>query len=130
MKNRFSNLLFAMAVGGLMVTGSAAAQTTTAPAHAARKAGPGAHDPGHPRVNQVNRRQTNQQRRIANGVKNDKLAPKQTAHIEKREAGIEKTEKRDMSHDNGHLTKGEQKNLNHREDKISNTIYDDKHPQQ
>lgn len=121
-----------MAVGGLIVVSSATAQTTTttAPAPAAPKAGPGAYDPGHPRVNQVNRRQTNQQRRIANGIKSHKLTPNQTAHIEKRETGVERTEKKDMSKDNGHLTKGEQRNLNHRENKISTTIHDDKHPQQ
>ena len=129
MKGRFSNLLLALAAGGLIVVSSATAQTTTAPAPAGPKAGPGAHDPGHPRVNQVNRRQTNQQRRIANGVKNDKLTPNQTAHIERREAGVERTEKRDMSQDNGHLTKADQRNLNHRENNISHTIYDDKHPQ-
>jgi hypothetical protein len=137
MKNLFSSSLLALAAGGLMIASFASAQTQTTPAPApnapaattpAPKAGPGAVDPGHPRVNQVNARQTRQQQRIANGVKNDKMTPQQTANVEQREANVEKTEKKDMSEHNGHLTKNEQKNLNHRENKISRTIRNDKHP--
>ena len=135
MRNLFSNLLLTTAVGGLMIASFASAQapTTQAPAAPnattpAPKAGPGAVDPGHPRVNQVNARETRQQQRIANGVKNDKMTPQQTAHVEQREANVQKSEQRDMSKHNGHLTKNEQQNLNHRENKISNTIRNDKHP--
>ena len=64
MINQISKSLLILAVGGLMFTGSAIAQTTTTSG-----AGPGVADPGHPRVNQVNGRETNQQNRIANGVK-------------------------------------------------------------
>ena len=39
--------------GGLMFVGSAVAQTATS------GAGPGVVNPGHPRVNEVNRRETN-----------------------------------------------------------------------
>jgi hypothetical protein len=39
-------------------------------------ASPGQVDPGHPRVNEVNARETNQQNRIANGVKNGTLTPR------------------------------------------------------
>jgi hypothetical protein len=35
-------------------------------------------------VNQVNGREANQQSRIANGVKNGSLSPKQTSNLEKR----------------------------------------------
>jgi small-conductance mechanosensitive channel len=135
MKNLLSSSLLALAVGGLAVASFASAQTSTTPAPAAPaattlapKAGPGAVDPGHPRVNQVNRRETRQQQRIANGVKNDKMTPQQTANVEQREANVERTEKKDMSEHNGHLTKNEQKNLNHRENKIGKTIRNDKHP--
>jgi hypothetical protein len=135
MKNLFSNSLLSLAVGGLMIAGFASAQAPTTPAPAAPtttspapKAGPGAVDPGHPRVNQVNARETRQQQRIANGVKNDKMTPQQTANVEQREANVQRSERKDMSKDNGHLTKGEQKNLNHRENRISNTIRNDKHP--
>ena len=40
---------------------------------------PGVVDPGHPRVNEINAREGCQQQRIANGVKNGTLTPKQTA---------------------------------------------------
>ena len=120
MNNTFSKSLLALAVSGLMVAGSAAQTTTPA-------AGPGAVDPGHPRVNQVNRRQTRQQKRIANGINNGSLNPKETAHLENREAKVENTEQKDMAAHNGHLTKAEQKNLNHRENRISRSIRRDKH---
>ena len=118
MINTMTKSLLILAAGGLMSVGTAAAQP---------QAGPGQVDPGHPRVNQVNGRETNQQKRIANGVKNGTLAPKQTAHIENREQRIQNTQKRDMAAHNGHLTKAEQKNLNHRQNNVSKTIYKDKH---
>ena len=118
MINTIAKSLSILAVGGLMFVGAAAAQP---------QAGPGQVDPGHPRVNQVNGRETNQQKRIANGVKNGKLTPGQTARLEKREQGIQKTQKRDMAAHNGHLTKAEQKNLNRRQNNVSKSIYKDKH---
>lgn len=134
MKNLFSNSLLALTVGGLMIASFTSAQTPTSPAPGAPtvstpapKAGPGAVDPGHPRVNQVNARQTRQQQRIANGVKNNRMTPQQTAHVEQREANVQRSEQKDMSKHNGHLTKNEQQNLNHRENRISNTIRNDKH---
>ena len=118
MINTMTKSLLVLATGGLMLVGTAAAQP---------QAGPGQVDPGHPRVNQVNGRETNQQNRIANGVKNGSLTPKQTSNIEKRESHIQNSEKRDMAAHNGHLTKAEQKNLNQRQNKVSKTIYKDKH---
>jgi len=120
MNNTFSKSLFALAVSGCMVAGSAAQTATSA-------AGPGVKDPGHPRVNQVNRREARQQKRIASGINNGSLSPKETAHLEKREAKLQKTERKDMAAHNGHLTKAEQRNLNHRENRISRSIHRDKH---
>lgn len=120
MNNTFSKSLLALAVSGLMVAGSAAQTTTSA-------AGPGVKDPGHPRVNQVNRREGREQKRIAKGINNGSLSPKETAHLEHREAKLEKTEQKDMAAHNGHLTKAEQRNLNHRENRISRSIHKDKH---
>jgi hypothetical protein len=119
MKNKISSSLLILAVGGMMLVGSAAAQQNSG-------AGPGAVDPGHPRVNQVNRRQGRQQQRIANGVKNGTLTPRQTAHLENREARLQNREKADMAKHNGHLTKQEQRNLNRRENRISRSIARDK----
>lgn len=119
MKNKISNSLAILAVGGMMFMGSATAQDNSG-------AGPGVADPGHPRVNQVNRREGRQQQRIANGVKNGTLTPRQTANLENREANLQKTEQKDMAKNNGHLTKQEQRNLNRRENRISRSIARDK----
>jgi len=126
MNNTISNSLLVLAVGGLMVAASASAQTTSP----ASGAGPGVVDPGHPRVNQVNKREQNQQQRIANGVKSGKLSSQQTAHLEKREASVQNREQKDMAKHNGHLTKAEQKGINRQQNRISKTIYKDKHPKQ
>src|SRR5258708_33813520 len=100
MNSKFGSSLLMLAAGGLMLAGSASAQTAT-PA-----AGPGVVDPGHPRVNQVDRREGRQQKRIANGVKNGTLTPEPTAHLAKREAGVPQTGHADMAKHNGQRTKG------------------------
>ncbi|MGB6678720.1 MAG: hypothetical protein WBE44_18635 [Terriglobales bacterium] len=122
MINKLSNSLLILAIGGLMFTGSAIAQTTTTSG-----AGAGVVDPGHPRVNQVNGREANQQNRIANGVKNGSLTPKQTSNLENREASVQNREKKDMAAHNGHLTKAEQNGINRQQNRISKSIYKDKH---
>jgi hypothetical protein len=121
MTNKITQSLLALAVGGLMVVGSAAAQTQTS------GAGAGQVDPGHPRVNQVNQRETNQQNRIANGVKNGQLTPGQTARLERGEQRLQNNEKRDMAKDNGHLTKQDQRQLNRESNRMSKRIATDKH---
>jgi len=122
MINKVSNSLLILAIGGLMFTGSAIAQTTSTSG-----AGAGVVDPGHPRVNQVNGREANQQNRIANGVKNGSLSPKQTSNLENREASVQNREKKDMAAHNGHLTKAEQNGINRQQNRISKSIYKDKH---
>ena len=121
MTNKITQSLLILAVGGLMFAGSASAQTNTS------GAGAGHVDPGHPRVNQVNRRETRQQNRIANGVKNGQLRPGQTARLERGEQRLQHNEKRDMAKDNGHLTKQDQRQLNHESNRMSKRIYADKH---
>lgn len=123
MINKISNLLTILAIAGLLSTGSAIAQTTTTTSGA----GPGVVDPGHPRVNQVNRREARQQNRIANGVKNGSLSAQQTSNLEKREASVQNREQKDMAAHNGHLTKAEQKGINRQQNRISRSIYKDKH---
>ena len=126
MKNTFTNSLLVLAVGGMLLAGSAAAQTSTN----ASGAGPGVVDPGHPRVNEVNQREENQQQRIANGVSSGKLSAQQTSNLEKREASVQNREQKDMAAHNGHLTKAEQKGINRQQNRISKSIYKDKHPNQ
>ena len=120
MNNTLTKSLLILAVGGLIIAGSASAQTSTS------GAGPGVVDPGHPRVNQVNGREGNQQQRIGNGVKNGSLNSRQTGNLERRETSVQNREKRDMSQHHGHLTKAEQKGINRQQNRISKSIYKDK----
>jgi hypothetical protein len=122
MNTKFTNSLLVLAVGGLMIAGSASAQTSTTTSGA----GPGVIDPGHPRVNEVNGREENQQQRIGNGVKNGTLTPGQTAHLENREANVQNREQKDMAKNNGHLTKSEQRGINRQQNRISRSIAKDK----
>jgi hypothetical protein len=117
---KITKSLLVLAVGGLMTIGSAAAQQTNT-------SGAGQDDPNHPRVNQVNQREQNQQDRIANGEKNDKLTPGQAANLEKGQQRLENNEKADMAKDNGHLTKQNQRQLNREANRQSQKIYKDKH---
>jgi hypothetical protein len=124
MTNKITRSLLALAVGSLMVVGLSAAQAQNSNTSGA---GPGVHDPGHPRVNQINRREQRQQNRIANGIKNDKLTPGQAARLERGEQRLVNNEKKDMAKDNGHLTKKDQRQLNHEANNMSKRIYKDKH---
>jgi len=121
MINKLSNWVLIVAAGGILYAGSALAQTSTS------GAGPGVVDPGHPRVNQVNGREANQQKRIANGINNGSLNAKQAGNLEKREASVQNREQKDMAAHNGHLTKAEQKGINRQQNRISKSIYKDKH---
>jgi hypothetical protein len=123
MTNKISNSLAILAVGGLMFIGSAAAQSNTSNTSGA---GPGVVDPGHPRVNEVNRREAHQQKRIGNGIKNGTLTSKQATHLEKRETTVQNREKADMAKHDGHLTKAEQRGINRQQNRISRTIKRDK----
>ena len=118
---KISNVLAVLAVGGLMLVGSAAAQQTTTSG-----AGPGVVDPGHPRVNEVNKREGNQQKRIGNGVAKGTLTSKQATHLEKRETAVQNREQADMAAHNGHLTKAEQRGINRQQNRISRSIKRDK----
>jgi len=122
MNNTLKQSLLVLAAGGLMLVGGAAAQSQNTSG-----AGPGVDDPGHPRVNEVNQREQNQQDRIANGEKNGTLTPGQASHIEGQEQHIENQEKADMAKHNGHLTKNEQRQLNREQNRTSREIYKDKH---
>jgi hypothetical protein len=123
MTNKISSMLAVLAVGGLMLVGSAAAQQTT---DNTSGAGPGVVDPGHPRVNEVNKREANQQKRIGNGVANGTLTSQQATRLEKRETAVQNREQADMAAHNGHLTKAEQRGINRQQNRISRSIKRDK----
>ena len=124
MTNKLTQSLLIVAAGGLMFVGSASAQAQNSKTGGA---GPGRVDPGHPRVNQINHRETNQQKRIANGVKNGQLTPGETRRLERGEKRLQRNEKRDMAKDNGHLTKQDQRQLNREANRMSARIAKDKH---
>ena len=90
-------------------------------------AGPGKYDPYHPRVNEVNYREQHQQNRIAKGIRNGSLTPREAGRLERQEQHINHQEMRDMAAHHGHLTRGEQARLNHEQNRESNRIYAKKH---
>lgn len=122
MTNIIGKSLAVLAVGGLMFIGSAVAQQDNTSG-----AGAGVVDPGHPRVNEINQREQNQQDRIANGVKSGQLTPGETQRLERGEQRLQNNEKKDMAKDNGHLTKQDQRQLNREANHMSKRIYKDKH---
>jgi len=89
MTTKIPQSLFILAAGALSDIGSASAQNSNTSGDGARQL-----DPGHPRVNQINQRETNPQRRIANGINNDKLTPGQASRLEKGEQRLEDNERR------------------------------------
>jgi len=121
MTNKITKSLLVLAASGLMFVGAAAAQQDNTSG-----AGAGKVDPGHPRVNQVNKREQNQQNRIANGVKSGQLTPGETRRLERGEQRLQNNEKKDMAKDNGHLTKQDQRQLNREANHMSKRIAADK----
>ncbi len=87
--------------------------------------GPGhqrTHIAGHPRVNQVNGRTDNQERRITNQRKDGDLSRPQ-ARQDRRNLSRINQEKRDMrKQDNGHLTKADDRALNRQLNRNSRKI--------
>jgi len=122
MTSKITKSLLILAASGLMFVGAAAAQQDNTSG-----AGAGKVDPGHPRVNQVNKREQNQQNRIANGVKSGQLTPGETRRLERGEQRLQNNEKKDMAKDNGHLTRQDQHKLNREANHMSKRIYKDKH---
>jgi hypothetical protein len=88
--------------------------TTTTPT-------PGQHD------YDISQRKTDQQDRIAQGVKSGQLTAGETSHLETQEAGINKEERGMRAQDNGHLTKTDRKTLHQQQNQESRRIYRDKH---
>ena len=82
---------------------------------------PGQHDYN------INQRKTDQQDRIAQGVKSGQLTAGETAHLEYQEAGINKEERGMRAQDNGHLTKQDRQTIHAQQNQESRRIYRDKH---
>lgn len=105
-----------LVIGAAMASGSVMAQAAT-----------DQDVPGHPRVNEVNNRLTNQQNRINNGLKNGTMTQGQAARDETHDANIARRESVDEAKNGGHLTKQEDHNLNHSENRNSKRVYNQKH---
>ncbi|MDI3319329.1 hypothetical protein [Pinibacter soli] len=77
---------------------------------------------------EINKRQHNQQERIARGIDSGQLNAKETARLEKREAKIQ-SDKKEAKAD-GVVTQKEKAKLNREENKTSKAIYNQKHDAQ
>jgi hypothetical protein len=88
------------------------------------------HDPQHQNLNpksEVGQRQRNQQERIGEGIENGSMTAKEAAHMERREAGVNKEVAGMREANGGKLTPGEKKLVNHQENRNSRAIYRKKH---
>ncbi|HEY2431538.1 MAG TPA: hypothetical protein VGI12_02620 [Vicinamibacterales bacterium] len=74
----------------------------------------------------VHKREANQQHRIAEGIENGSLTPKETARLERQEARIKQLQSKDRQSGGG-LDPTERKQLNHLLNTESHRIYAQKH---
>jgi hypothetical protein len=74
----------------------------------------------------IQQRKENQQQRIANGVKNGSLTPKETAHLENKEANLNKEIRTDRKANGGNLTNNEKRQVNRQQNRLSKDIYNQK----
>jgi hypothetical protein len=81
----------------------------------------------HPRRHEVNKRLKNQNKRISQGVKSGKLTKQQAQQLRQNDKSIRAQERADAAKNGGHITKGEQKQLNQEENANSKEIYQEKH---
>jgi hypothetical protein len=108
------------AVAGLLASGPAfAQQTQPAPAPAAA--------PETPREGSVNDRRQDQQQRIGNGVQSGQLTAGETKNLESREANLNREVHTDRTANGGTLTPQERRQVNHQQNNLSHSIYNDKH---
>jgi hypothetical protein len=75
----------------------------------------------------IHDRKENQQDRIANGVKNGSLTPSETAHLEHREANLNKEIRTERKQNGGNLTNNEKAQVNRQQNRLSRSIYRQKH---
>lgn len=75
----------------------------------------------------IKQRQENQQQRIAQGVENGTLSPKETAHLENKEANLNKEIRTDRKANGGNLTNNEKRQINRQQNRLSGKIYRAKH---
>jgi len=76
---------------------------------------------------EVGKRAENQQDRIAQGVKSGQLTAGEAAHLEGREAAINKEVHNDRAANGGTLTQAERQQVNRQQNRTSRAIYRKKH---
>jgi len=80
-------------------------------------------DPGHPRINEVEKRIQNQQDRVDKGVSDGQINTKQAARDDAKIGREQASLNQDEAKNGGHITKAEQRNLNKRLNKGSRAIH-------
>ncbi len=75
----------------------------------------------------IQTRKERQQQRIGEGVENGSLTAKETAHLEHKEAGLNKQIRQDRKANGGKLTAQEKKQVNREQNRLSRNIYKQKH---
>jgi len=83
--------------------------------------------PATPAMSRVNAREGNQQARIGQGVRSGQLTPRETGHLENKEARINHEVRNDRAANGGHLTGQERAQVNHQQNNLSKQIDRDKH---
>ena len=78
-------------------------------------------------MSRVGERQVNQQQRIGNGVTSGQLTPRETQHLENRQANINQQVHADRQANGGHLTQPERQQVNREQNRASQQIYNEKH---
>ena len=78
----------------------------------------------------IKQRKEDQQERIAKGVENGSLTPRETARIERQESKINKEIRQDRKENGGNLTNKEKAKVNRQQNRVSKQIYNQKHDDQ
>ena len=83
--------------------------------------------PGHPRVSEIDGRLERQQGRTAAGVKDGQINAQQEARDARADSRVARQLSRDEAANGGHITKGEQRQLNHELNRNSGRIHRQRH---
>ncbi len=83
-------------------------------------------DQEHPRQAEVVKRLNNEDARISAGRTEGELSRRQANHLRKEDRAIRAEERADASLNHGHISKGEQRQLNKQENELSRQIHHDR----
>ena len=108
------SVLIAALAGLFAITGAAMAQSQVQPQQTKR-------------TPVINHRQRTQQKRIVRGVKNGQLTRGETRSLERQQARIQRTKRRDKMMNGGKLTPKEKAHINRMQNRANRHIYHAKH---